>query len=136
MFHQRKRLICLSLRSTNFHWLHHYYEEIRLLLIHYTLLTFQSLDSCLVPWNKLKALPGTLYIPCILAMLCDPGGIRCSHHYEHVILLATRLKVSASTLNFSRLRCFRFLLTALMLSCLRLNLTSRLRLQGWILTAG
>ena len=57
-------------------------------------------------------------------------------HTEPVLLPATMRKVSASALyNLRGCIASRFRIAALVLHCLRLNLTSRLRLQGCVTAA-
>ncbi|MDD7271004.1 MAG: hypothetical protein PUH25_03885, partial [Spirochaetales bacterium] len=75
--------------------------------------------------------------PCTLATLYDPGKFSTIITFIDCFLLsAARLKASTLTLYFYEAQSLQVSLAALVLSCLRLNLISRFRLQGWILTAG
>jgi hypothetical protein len=137
----RETLICCSLRSTGFHRFHRYYEAIRLLADLRRAL--RLLNVCHPPTalaNSFALVDGACQTSqvcvsylCMLATLSDPGGtcqvsrlrlaITACGGMEHLGFHLLYLRGSITS---------RFRIAALMLPCLRLNLTSRLRLQGLV----
>lgn len=83
-------------------------------------------------WNT-SGLPGIRAVPCALATLSDPGGTCAFLHNVCALLPAVAKNTSASALyKWRGSITSRFRIAALALLCLRLNLASRLRLQGWV----
>ena len=78
-------------------------------------------------------LPGMHAIPCVLATLLDPGGNYASWHNGCTLLPAVAVKTSASTCTgIEAESLYTFVLRLAHSNCLRLNLASRLWLQGCV----
>ena len=81
-------------------------------------------------WNT-SGLPGIRVVPCALATLSDPGGTYANSRYRlHIAVCDIEDCIDFRSSYLRGCIASRFRIAALVLLCLRLNLTSRLRLQG------
>ena len=131
-----RTITCCPLRSNCFHSLQHYYETVRLLINHWSSSKFYPFQFP-YPHRNLSDLPGMHKLHCTLATPYDPDGIYyislndliyAACYNNHYIGFRTKYTFRGSTAS-------HFRIAALVLHYLRLNLTSRLRLQGYVLTA-
>ena len=84
-------------------------------------------------FRNASGLPGMHTVPCELATLSAPGGTYAFLPIVCALLPAVTNTTSASALYELRGSiASRFRIAALALLCLRLNPTSRLRIQGWV----
>ena len=131
-----RTIICCPLHSICFHRLHGYYETVRLLTDHRN---FSALYVLQFSYLNL-GIRQTSQV-CIRYLVYSPRPRTPTE--SAVSRLTNLLMLSAATMTASTsanhtLRgsiASRFRIAALILHCLRLNLTSRLRLQGCVLTA-
>ena len=133
MLRLRRLLIRQPLGSAAFQRFQLYYELIRLLRIHRPRsICKTSLGFTAISRNAQTSQVRLIYL-CALTTLLDPGGISTALLSGRFLLSAVHGNTSTSALYYLR-GCIasRFRIAVLALHCLRLNLTSRLWLQGCV----
>ena len=127
--------VCCPLRSTCFHRLLHYYETVRLLIR--LLIPSTSLPlKVSYRFRSVSDLPG-MYV----LLVCSPRSSTPTEPASSRLSTSALLPAACTegigfrSLSLRGSIASRFRIAALTLPCLRLNLTSRLWLQGWVLAA-